>query len=59
MTMTVLRLDAATNDDSTVTVLMGNVCLRPFRASDLEAAQALSAVVLFDRRGRVIMQAMG
>ena len=48
--MTVLRLDAATNDDSTVTALTGNVRLRPFCASDLEAAQALSAELHWPHR---------
>lgn len=48
--MNVLRLDAATNDDSTVTALTCNVRLRPFRASDLEAAHALSAELHWPHR---------
>jgi ribosomal protein S18 acetylase RimI-like enzyme len=48
--MTVLRLDVATNDDSTVTALTCSVRLRPFRASDLEAAQALSAELQWPHR---------
>ncbi len=48
--MAALRLHAATNDDSTLTALTSNVRLRPFCASDLEAAQALSAGVNWPHR---------
>lgn len=48
--MTALQLDAATHDDPTTIALMGNVRLRPFRASDLEAALALSAELQWPHR---------
>lgn len=48
--MTELRFDVATNRDSTLTALTGDVTLRPFRASDLEAAQALSAELHWPHR---------
>ncbi|NRF67517.1 GNAT family N-acetyltransferase [Aquincola sp. S2] len=40
--MTALRLDTETTAHSAATALSGDVGLRPFRVSDLEAAQALS-----------------
>jgi ribosomal protein S18 acetylase RimI-like enzyme len=48
--MTALRLGAATYGDSTVAALTRNVHLRPFRTSDLEAAQALSAELQWPHR---------
>jgi GNAT superfamily N-acetyltransferase len=48
--MTVLRLHAAANDDSTVAALTCDVRLRPFCASDLEAAHALSAELHWPHR---------
>src|SRR6185369_3745680 len=48
--MTLLRLDTAANDDSTVISPTDNIRLRPFRASDLEAAQALSAELRWPHR---------
>ena len=48
--MTALRLDAAAYGASTVGALTRNVRLRPFCASDLEAAQALSAELQWPHR---------
>jgi GNAT superfamily N-acetyltransferase len=43
MSMTALRLDTAPTEDlPAATALSGEVCVRPFCVSDLEAAQALS-----------------
>jgi ribosomal protein S18 acetylase RimI-like enzyme len=48
--MTAIRFDDAANDDATGIALAGDVGLRPFRASDLEAAQALSAELQWPHR---------
>jgi predicted N-acetyltransferase YhbS len=48
--MTLFRPDTAANDDSAVIPPTGDIRLRPFRASDLDAAQALSAQLRWPHR---------